>query len=40
MKKMIALTAALCVLVCSAACAEPAGGGFLDDFDTAVRYLE
>ncbi len=40
MKKMIALTAALCVLVCSAACAEPAGGGFLADFDTAVRYLE
>ena len=40
MKKMIAMTAALCVLVCSAACAEPAGGGFLADFDTAVRYLE
>ena len=39
MKKMIALTAALCVLVCSAACAEPAGA-FLADFDTAVRYLE
>ena len=40
MKKIIALTAALIILICSAACAEPAGGGFLADFDTAVRYLE
>ncbi|MBP5729558.1 MAG: hypothetical protein J6Y48_21030 [Clostridia bacterium] len=40
MKKMIVLTVALCILVCFAACAEPAGSGFLADFDTEVRYLE
>jgi hypothetical protein len=40
MRRLIAFTAALCILCCSAACAEPAGGGYLADFDKAVRYLE
>ena len=40
MRRLIAFTAALCILCCSAACAEPAGGDYLADFDKAVRYLE
>ena len=40
MRKFFAFTAVLCILCCSAAYAEPDGGGFLADFDTVVRYLE